>query len=138
MMTKEALYKFIDKQKTIFVTSVDEDGYPNIKAMFAPRRREGNCLYLTTNTSSLRTQQFLKNPKSSVYFYARKGFSCEGVMLIGTMEVLQDLERKKSIWEPGDTLYYPQGVSDPDYCVYRFTAKKARHYHRLKTTDIDL
>ena len=34
MVTKEHIYEFIKKQKTAFVASVDEDGFPNIKAMF--------------------------------------------------------------------------------------------------------
>lgn len=131
MISREKIYTFIDKQKTAFVASVDEDGYPNIKAMFAPRKRDGNCFYFSTNTSSMRTAQFLKNPKASIYFYTRSRFGCEGIMLVGTMEVLEDEESKRLIWQTGDTLYYPKGVKDPDYCVFRFTALKGRHYHNL-------
>ncbi len=54
-------------------------------------------------------------------------------MLIGTVEVLQDEEIKKEIWCTGDTMYYKQGVTDPDYCVLKFTAIKGRHYCDLKS-----
>ena len=121
------------KQKTAFVASVDEDGFPNLKAMFTPRKIEGNCFYFTTNTSSMRAQQFLKNPKASIYFYQRGRFKYEGIMLIGTMEVLQDEAIKREIWRSGDIIYYKQGVTDPDYCVLKFTAIKGRHYSDLKT-----
>ena len=47
-----------------------------------------------------------------------------GVMLIGTMEVLEDSQSKEMIWQEGDTMYYPEGVTDPDYCVLRFTAER--------------
>lgn len=30
---------------------------------------EGNCFYFTTNTSSMWAQQFMKNPKASIYAY---------------------------------------------------------------------
>ena len=40
METRESVIKFIQKQKTAFVASVDEDGFPNIKAMFTPRKIE--------------------------------------------------------------------------------------------------
>lgn len=30
-------------------------------------------------------------------------------------------------------MYYKQGVSDPDYCVLKFTAVKGRRYCDLKT-----
>lgn len=129
VVTKEYIHEFIGKQKTAMIASVDEDGFPNIKAMFTPRKIEGNCFYFTTNTSSMRTQQYLKNPKASIYFYKRGRFSYEGIMLIGMMEVLQNQEIKEEIWQPGDTMYYKEGVSDPDYCVLKFTAAKGRRYY---------
>ena len=138
MKTRKELYEFINKQKTAFVASVDEDGFPNIKAMFVPRKIEGNCFYFTTNTSSLRAQQFMKNSKASIYFYNRGRFKYEGVMLIGTMDVLQDKEIKHEIWRPGDIMYYRQGVDDPDYCVLKFTARIGRHYSNLKTENFNI
>lgn len=133
MKTREDIIGFIQKQKTAFVASVDEDGFPNIKAMFAPRKIEGDCFYFSTNTSSMRSQQFMKNPKASIYFYSKGRFKYEGIMLTGTMEVLQDDAIKREIWRTGDTIYYKQGVSDPDYCVLKFTAVKIRRYCDLKT-----
>ena len=132
-MTKEHLMEFIRKQKVSFIASVDEEGFPNMKAMFLPRKMVGNCFYYSTNTSSLRTQQFVKNPKASIYFYNKGRYKYEGVMLTGTMEVLQDQETKDEIWQAGDTTFYKQGVSDPDYCVLKFTAIKGRYYYDLKS-----
>ena len=128
MISKERIFEFISKQKTSFNASVDEEGFPNMKAMLAPRKIDGNRIYFTTNTSSLRVAQYRANPKASVYFYNKGRFRYEGVMLIGTMEVLEDAETKEEIWRAGDTLYYKEGVADPDYCVLRFTAEKGRHY----------
>lgn len=133
MKTKEQIIEFIKKQKVAFIASVDEDGFPNMKAMFIPRKIEGNCFYFTTNTSSMRSQQYMKNPKASIYFFNKGRFKYEGIMLIGTMEVLQDEEIKREIWQTGDTMYYKQGVTDPDYCVLKFMAIKCRYYSNLKT-----
>ena len=138
MKTREQLIEFIQKQKVAFIASVDEDGFPNMKAMFVPRKIEQNCFYFTTNTSSMRSQQFMKNPKASIYFYNKGRFRYEGVMLIGTMEVLQDEVTKKEIWRTGDTIFYKQGVTDPDYCVLKFTAIKGRHYCDLKTESFNI
>ena len=132
-MKREHIIKFIEKQKTAFIGSVDEAGFPNMKAMFAPRKIEGNCFYFSTNTSSMRSQQFMKNPKASIYFYRRGRFKYEGIMLTGTMEVLQDNDIKQEIWQIGDTMFYKQGVTDPDFCVLKFTAVKGRHYCDLKS-----
>ena len=133
MKTREYVTEFIRKQKVAFIASIDEEGYPNMKAMFAPSKVEGNCFYFSTNTSSMRAQQFMRNPKASLYFYNKGRFKYEGIMLTGTMEVLEDAESKQLIWQEGDTMYYPQGVTDPDYCVLKFTAVRGRYYCNLKT-----
>lgn len=133
MKKREYIMEFIRKQKTAFVGSVDEDGFPNMKAMYTPRKIEENSFYFSTNTSSMRTGQFMKNPKASIYFYNRGRFKYEGLMLTGTMEVLQDEDIKREIWEAGDIMYYRQGVTDPDYCVLKFTAVKGRYYSNFKS-----
>ena len=138
MKKRGYITEFIKKQKTVFIASVDEDGFPNMKAMFTPRKIDGNCFYFSTNTSSMRAQQFLKNPKASIYFYHRGRFKYEGIMLTGTMEVLQDDEIKREIWCVGDTIYYQQGVTDPDYCVLKFTAMKGRRYCDFKSESFQM
>ena len=49
------------------------------------------------------------------------------------MEVLTDQETKNIIWKKGDTIFYKKGVTDPDYCVLKFTAQNGRYYCDLKT-----
>jgi general stress protein 26 len=122
----------IDKANVTLIGSVDGDGFPNVKAMLAPRKRNGiRELYLTTNTSSMRVKQYSKNPKASVYFFDSRFF--KGVMLKGAMDVLHDAESKKMIWKEGDEMYYPKGVTDPDYCVLKFTAHEGRFYGNFKS-----
>ena len=138
MITQEYIKEFARKQKTAFIGSVDEEGFPNIKAVFAPSKIEGNCFYFSCNTSAMRSQQYLKNPKASLYFYNKGRFKYEGIMLVGMMEVMQDIEIKKELWREGDTMYSPGGVSDPDYCVLRFTALRGRRYCNLKSENFCL
>ena len=138
-MDIDKLGSFIDKQKVSFICSVDGDGFPNIKAMLKPRKRVGlKEFYFSTNTSSMRVKQFRDDPKASIYFYHKGLIKYEGVMLTGRMEVLTDQEIKNEIWRKGDSMFYKKGVTDPDYCVLRFTAEKGRHYCDLKTESFDL
>ena len=137
-MTSKEIFEFTDSQKTAFIGSVDEEGFPNIKAMLAPRERDGAVFYFTTNTSSMRVKQYLENSRSSVYFYHRGRFRYTGVMLKGTMKVLTDQETRERIWRTGDTMFYKGGVADPDYCVLQFTATGGRWYQDLKTESFEL
>lgn len=122
----------IDKQGVAFIGSVDDNGFPNMKAMLPPRWREGLRIFcFTTNTSSMRVAQFRKNPKGCVYFCDRRFF--RGAMLLGEFEVLEDAASKEAIWRDGDTEYYPLGVTDPDYCVLRFMARSGRYYSNFQS-----
>lgn len=131
--------KFIRKQKVSFICSVDANGCPNVKAMLKPRKMSGlKEFYFSTNTSSLRVKQFLSNPNASIYFYHKGLIKYTGVMLMGKMEVLTDQETKDMIWRKGDTMFYKKGVTDPDYCVLKFTAQSGRYYCDLKTESFEV
>jgi general stress protein 26 len=131
---EQTVGKLIDSQSVSFISSVDPDGFPNTKAMLPPRKREGiKEFYFTTNTSSMRVSQFMNNSKACIYFCDKRFF--RGVMLVGTVEVLQDSASKEMIWRDGDTMYYSKGVTDPDYCVLKFTAEKGRIYANFKSED---
>lgn len=124
---KALIAQMADTLPTTYISSIDEEGYPCTKAMLSPRVREGvKVFYFTTNTFSKRVAQYRANPKASIYFCDEEGF--QGMMLRGTMEVLTDAQSKEMIWRDGDTEYYPGGVSDPDYCVLKFTAADGRFY----------
>jgi general stress protein 26 len=127
----------IDKASVSIISSVDKDGFPNSKAMLPPRKREGiKYFFFTTNTSSMRVKQYLDNSKACLYFFDKRFY--RGVMLKGDIEVLQDNESKEMIWKPGDEMYYSRGVTDPDYCVLRFTAQNGRYYSNFKSEDFEI
>ena len=133
----QTIGNMIDKATVSLISSVDEAGFPNAKAMLPPRKREGiKHFYFTTNTSSMRVTQYNANPKACIYFFDKRFF--RGVMLIGTMSVLQDKKSKEMIWQEGDEMYYPKGVTDPDYCVLKFTAKNGRYYSNFKSENFDV
>lgn len=124
----------IDKQSVSLISSIGGDGFPSTKAMLPPRKREEiKIFYFTTNTSSMRVSQYRENPKACIYFFDKRFF--RGVMLKGLMEVLEDSQNKEMIWRDGDTMYYPKGVTDPDYCVLKFTAQSGRYYSNFHSED---
>lgn len=131
--------KFVRSRKVALLGSVDENGTPNIKVMLAPRQMIGlKEFYFSTNLSALRTQQYLKNPKACIYFFRKGLISYTGVMLRGTMEVVTEQEVKNLLWRKGDTRFYKYGVTDPDYCVLKFTAENGRYYKDLKTEEFEI
>lgn len=131
-MDKAQIFNFIAEQKTAFIASVNGQGYPVIRAMLAPRKIDGNDIYFSTNTSSNKIKQFSANGKACVYFYKRGRFKYQGLSIIGEMQICTDQPTKDMIWKFGDSLFYKQGVTDPDYCVLKFTCKSAEYYCDFK------
>ncbi|MDE6373754.1 MAG: pyridoxamine 5'-phosphate oxidase family protein [Clostridia bacterium] len=136
-MTKEELIEFISKQKTAFIASVNGQGQPVIRAMLAPRIIDGNQIFFSTNASSNKVKQYSANNKACVYFYKRGKIKYQGVSITGEMQVCTDQATKDKVWRFGDRLFYKQGVTDPDYCVLKFTCERAEYYCDFKITTIN-
>ena len=131
---EQTIGNLIDKQGVAFISSIDDEGFPNTKAMLPPSKREKiKTFYWHTNTSSVRAAQYRKNPKACIYFCDRRFF--RGVMLKGTMEVLEDSASKEMLWQDSHAMYYSLGVTDPDYCIIKFTASSGRYYANFKSED---
>lgn len=119
-----------------------EDGYPNIKAMFnmnTIQKIESDNLktiWFSTNTSSKKVAQLKRDPRACVYFADFDQF--QGLMLVGNVEVLQDIESRRLLWNEDSEKYYPLGVTDPDYSVLRFTARWGNYYHALSNVTFEL
>lgn len=123
-----------DRAKTVFLSYIDSQGCPTTRAMLAPRERQGiRVFWFSTNTSSRKVAAFRENPKAGIYLMDRRFF--RGVSLSGTVEVLEDTASRERLWRRGDTLYYPRGAADPDYCVLKFTAERGRYYSNFKSED---
>lgn len=57
----------IDKLKTAFIGSIDREGFPNIKAMLQPRKREGIKNDLSDNEYFIHACGAIPGKQSCVY-----------------------------------------------------------------------
>lgn len=121
------MLELIDNTANVYIASVDNEGYPNIKCLFNRNHDSLTTFYLSSNLSSQRAKQYIENPKASMYFCNED--KIQALMLKGTMEVCTDLENRKRIWRDTDVEYYPAGVEDEDYCVLRFTAVEGNYWN---------
>ena len=139
MQKEEAIAEglaLVNRAKIAMLGTNGDDGYPNIKAMIKAENEVLTRIWFSTNTSSKRITQLNRNSKACVYFVDFNQW--EGLMLVGNIEVLQDIESKKRLWREGYEKYYPSGVTDPDYSVLRFTAQWGDYYHALSEISFEL
>lgn len=134
-MTKQGILEFISKQRTSLISSVDENGYPATRALIQPVFIDGDDIYFATYTSSRKVAHYRNNPKACVYFYS-KGQSFQGAEIKGEMRVLTDQATKSQFWKPFFSRFYKKGVTDPDYCILKFTGFEAQWFSSFKTETV--
>src|SRR5215469_14963019 len=133
----ETIGNLIEKQSVSFISSLDENGYPNTKAMLAPCKREGiKTFYWHTNSPSMKIKHYKNNSKACIYFYDKRFF--RGVMLIGSMEVLDDQKIKNELWKDEFEKYYTGGKDGGDFIVIKFTAETGRYYSNFGSEDFNI
>lgn len=133
----KTLTDWIDTLGVSYISSVDQAGYPNTKAMLPPVKREGlKTFYWHTNSPSMRVAQYRENPKACLYFCDPGAF--RGLMLRGTMEVVDDPATKWALWQEGFDMYYEGGVDGGDYILLRFTAQTGRYDSDFHSEDVTL
>ena len=137
----------IDRASSAILTTLNADGWPETRAMLNlrnPNQFKGlvnffeNChsqdaltVYFTTNTSSAKISQLQGDERVAVYYHMVGEF--RGLMLSGTMEIIENPQLKQEIWQPGWELYYHHGEADPDYSVLRLDTIWAKYYHGQET-----
>lgn len=128
----QAIWKLRRESKSAYLSYLDEDGYPAVRAMLVLEHDAMDTQYFSTNTSSKKVPALRENPKAAVYYCDPDQF--QGVLFVGDVEVCTDAETKEFLWREGFEMYYPKGVTDPDYCVLKLTVHRGSHYHGLCNT----
>ncbi|MFX1513285.1 MAG: pyridoxamine 5'-phosphate oxidase family protein [Promethearchaeota archaeon] len=147
---KHFAVQLMDTADAVYLTTVDKDGVPYIRALenlknseLFPKQskiikgyKNDLVAYLSTNTSSAKVEQIKKNPRVAAYYCRPREFL--GVMLGGFVEIVTDQKIKKELWGEGWERYYPKGVGDPDYTILRLRPTHLRGWNQNTTFLVDL
>lgn len=98
---------------------MDLDGYPTASTITASKADGINWIAFCTGLGGTRTNRINKCNRASVCFNADD----YNITLIGTMEILTDLDVKKEMWYGGLTNHF-SSPEDPSYCVLRFKTER--------------
>lgn len=98
---------------------IDLDGYPTASTISASKADGINWITFCTGMGGTRTSRINNCNRASVCFNAKD----YNITLVGTMEVITDLDMKKEMWYEGLRNHF-SGPEDPNYCVLRFTTER--------------
>ena len=147
---KKACVELMETADGAYLSTVGEDGYPHTRFVFNLRNREqfpGQAplfaqhrddltVYVSTNTSSSKICEIKADPRVSIYYCNPKRF--RSVMLAGDIEIVDDSEVKKALWNDGWERYYPAGVDDPDYTVLRLFPRRVAGWYESSRFEFTL
>jgi general stress protein 26 len=140
--TRQTSLELIESAEAAYLTSIDEDGFPQTRSMFNLRNKQkfpkltkifsdhtqDFMLLFTTNTSSTKISQIRNNPSVCVFFCKPAEF--HSLALTGTIEIVDDAKIREALWHDGWERYYPGGPNDPDHTVIRLYPFKARGWYK--------
>lgn len=127
-MTKEQFEQkaaaLLEASNLVTVSSVHAEGYPRPCVMAKLKSDGFGTVWFATGTDSRKTADFKKNAKAGLSYHDQD----DSVTLIGKAEIIEDMDVKKEMWSDWLLAHFSGGVTDPNYCLIRFTAEEATYY----------
>jgi len=147
---KKVAKELMNKAQPAYLATIDENGLPQIRAVENMRNpekfpHEAKILleydndiipYISTNTSSEKIKQILKNNSAAMYFCSPDEY--KGIMLQGNIEIVNDPDLKKRIWHDGMLQYYPKGHTDPDFTILKLNPKYLKTWYKGKKGELKI
>jgi len=106
---------------TAVVASIDEQGYPRAVPMSNIKVEQMQTMWFSTGVNSEKVKHYRQNSRASICYYS----GGDGVSLTGDMEMIDDSAIKEALWLDWFFDHFPGGITDPNYCILKFTAKQA-------------
>jgi len=132
-MDKETAVSIAEKlmknpEQTFVLSTFTDDGYPDSRIMSnLCDKKTIKEIYFTCQTGSRKTDEMIKNSKSSVYFT----LDTVTVWLYGDATVTRDEDVRKKIWNDGMLSIYTEGADSPRLTAIRFVPQKIRVGERM-------
>ena len=131
---RQELLELVNEATFANLGFIDGAGMPNIRRVFCTWHIGIKTHLISTNTSSGHVQSLLKDDRACLYFEDSNKF--RGLCLTGRVIVHFEPEYRELLWHEEDVQYYPNGVTDEDYCVLEFIAESARYYYNMNSGNL--
>ncbi len=144
----EKCVELIEESQVAILSTIDSRGFPDTRAVFNLRCREkfpkqiknfkkysrSLAAFFTTNNSSGKMAQIRENNCVSVYFC--NAWNSFGVMILGTIDIIEDKRLKNEFWQDDWVQYYPGGKNDEDYVLLKFNPQSAKGWNSDRTFNL--
>ena len=112
----------LDRCGFVILSTIDERGFPRPVAIDVISHEGIREIWMTTFRHSEKAKHLAANPKAGISFVRE----ADSVSLTGIAEVITEKDTLKRFWKDFFIHYYPDGTDDANYCLIRFSAKRAK------------
>ncbi len=117
----EKANQIIKSCDVVYISVLDENGYPHVSTVSSIQPENILEAYFVTGIGSNKSKCLQRDKRASVCCHV----DGNNITLIGEAEVHTDQETKSRLWRDEFTTHFPHGETDPNYCVIKFTTKRA-------------
>ena len=107
--------------KEVVLATIDKNGYPRPCVVSVMKTNGLKEIYFATNLDSVKTTNIQANAKTGVCIWKEH----DSTTITGTTEVITDQAVKSEIWQDWLVNHWPNGETDPNYCILKFTGEEA-------------
>ena len=100
---------------------IDENGCPHVSTVSTIKPVDIFTAYFATGTGANKTKRLLCDKRASVCYR----IDGNNITLVGEGSILTDQATKSRCWLDWFINHFPGGETDPNYCIIKFTAKRA-------------
>ena len=115
---------------------IDEAGFPSVSAISLVNPQDITELYFATSIDANKAKRIKSNNKASICYYNSDDDALANITLVGEAEICTDQETKSKYWLNWFIHMYPEGETDPNYCIVKFKTKRASLYINHESAEL--
>lgn len=126
--------ELVHKCEVMFVSSVNEKGYPRTCCVNKLKDEGFKDIYFVTSKRSEKqgkAKHFETNTKASICFRLEG----DSLTLVGDIEIITDKNKMQGLWNESDKIFFPKGIDDPKIRFIHFRTSEATFWigHKFRT-----
>ena len=129
--TLEALGKRIESIRSAMLVTLDENGQPWSRPMITREMDDEGNLWFFTKRDSTKIQDITSNNRVNVAY--AKPDDALYLSVTGLATLVDDMEKKKELWNPFVKAWFPDGIDDPELVLLKVMPERAEYWQGPST-----
>ena len=105
-----------------FLITLDDLGQPQARLMDAFEPEADMTVWMATDANTRKVRQLRHDPRATLAYAIGGGNGY--VTLVGRVRLVDDAEERGRRWKSGWEAFYPEGPTDSDYLLLKFTPSR--------------